>query len=93
MFFKCFQKTNIVDLIKQSEGNDDLTSFYIMLFLDKYKHIHPVANMHYNNLISHPTIRTPSMYVQHDNAIEWIIQYHKNLHKTRWCCLSQPIYY
>ena len=91
MFLKCLQKTTIVDLIKDNEDDVELSALYMTQFLDKYKHIHPLANIHYNNLISHPPVRPPSMHIQHDNAMKWIIQYHSKI-RRRWFCTSQTIY-
>jgi len=75
---KCFHKPSIVDQIKtvyiENHDIDDSTELMIK-FLYKNKFSHPVANMHYNALISQTNIKTPSMIMEHDSAYEWIIKY------------------
>ena len=89
-YFKCFHKPSIVDNIKHAYiiDMDIRESTRLMIdYLNTKKKIHPVANMHFDNLITHESVKTSEMLLEHDYAYEWIVKYHsKTSSKPLFSC-------
>ena len=89
-YFKCFHKPSIVDNIKRAyidHQDFDESKRLMIVYLSKKKYIHPVANMHFDNLTTQPLVKTPDMLLEHDYAYEWIVKYHsKTSSKHSFSC-------
>lgn len=83
-FYHCscmFNRHKIVadELKDHYELNDGIQTSELLKYLEPYKHTHPVAALHYENLSTHYPVQTPRMVIQNEQAYKWLVEFHERL--------------
>ncbi len=83
-FYKCnciFRRNKVIadELREQHEINGGIDNEDLLNYLEPYKLKHPVALLHYDNLILQPKRKTPSMIIQNEEAYDWLVKFHDRI--------------